>query len=521
MRKIKLGLLSLLIIFIGVINVNAANQTTGAIQRSDSRFRFYGNEIVNAEFGDPNAMFYKFAGGNSYVCISGVSVEVKVNESCTINNDDIFVSPKKRIGAAYIIETMTGSKGGIADMGSMNAKYYWLEIVILKYLGKDAGITFTPEEINTQISSVSGKQGLTYSKLESDADAYATKYSKDIDIRLELENNAKEIVFTEKEDSYLSQKIYLKDVNGNADKIEASITDNPDAKIVEGSDLVGKFYQIKINKDKVQGQKLSATLKVNASNEYYVASFYDCTKVEGQNLMSTATDKLTKTDSVTIKAEIKSTKLTIYKKDANGNYLEGVKLKIESKDNGYSKEVLTGNEPLVLTDLEYGTYTITEISAPNGYSILKEPKTVVLSETKLSEEVTLVNNLNKVEIRKISAIDGSLLEGATLQIQTEDGEVIDEWKTTKEAYVIEGLENGTYYLVEISAPKGFELNKEKIKFVIDDKTNIEYVVMVNELEVEVPNTLSSRSALLVVIAMFDIALGIGILSYVKNRKNEE
>ena len=133
----------------------------------------------------------------------------------------------------------------------------------------------------------------------------------------------------------------------------------------------------------------------------------------------------------------------------------------------------------------------------------------------------MVNNLNQVEIRKINANDGSLLEGATLQIQTEDGSVIDEWKTTNKPYVVEGLEKGTYYLVEISAPEGFELNKEKIKFVIDDTTELELVVMENDLEVEVPDTLSSRSALLIVIAMFDIALGIGILTYVKNRKVEE
>ena len=39
-----------------------------------------------------------------------------------------------------------------------------------------------------------------------------------------------------------------------------------------------------------------------------------------------------------------------------------------------------------------------------------------------------------------------------------------------------------------------------------------------KLEVEVPDTLSSRSVLLIAISMFDIALGIGILTYVKKNK---
>ena len=40
-------------------------------------------------------------------------------------------------------------------------------------------------------------------------------------------------------------------------------------------------------------------------------------------------------------------------------------------------------------------------------------------------------------------------------------------------------------------------------------------------ELQVPDTLSSRSVLLIVISMFDIALGIGIINYVKKNKIEE
>ena len=47
------------------------------------------------------------------------------------------------------------------------------------------------------------------------------------------------------------------------------------------------------------------------------------------------------------------------------------------------------------------------------------------------------------------------------------------------------------------------------------------VIMENALEVEVPDTLSSRSVLLLFIGMFDIALGIGILLYVKKNKATE
>ena len=43
----------------------------------------------------------------------------------------------------------------------------------------------------------------------------------------------------------------------------------------------------------------------------------------------------------------------------------------------------------------------------------------------------------------------------------------------------------------------------------------------NDSEVEVPDTFSERSVLLIAIGMFDIALGIGIITYVKKNKVSE
>ena len=40
-------------------------------------------------------------------------------------------------------------------------------------------------------------------------------------------------------------------------------------------------------------------------------------------------------------------------------------------------------------------------------------------------------------------------------------------------------------------------------------------------EVEVPNTLSANSTLLIAVAMFDIALAIGLITYVKKNRIKE
>ena len=65
------------------------------------------------------------------------------------------------------------------------------------------------------------------------------------------------------------------------------------------------------------------------------------------------------------------------------------------------------------------------------------------------------------------------------------------------------------------------LNKEKIEFEVDGIEEVVKVEMKNNIEVKVPDTLSSRSALLITISMFDIFLGIGIITYVKKSKIKE
>ena len=60
-----------------------------------------------------------------------------------------------------------------------------------------------------------------------------------------------------------------------------------------------------------------------------------------------------------------------------------------------------------------------------------------------------------------------------------------------------------------------------VEFKVKSNGDVTKVEMKNELIVEVPNTLSARSTLLIAISMFDIALGIGIITYVKKNKVEE
>ena len=197
---------------------------------------------------------------------------------------------------------------------------------------------------------------------------------------------------------------------------------------------------------------------------------------------------------------------------------------------------ISTKEKYVIKGLPIGTYYLVETIAPERYILNKESVEFEITEKGIEKPVVMKNEITKLEITKVSAVDGKELEGATLQILDENkkemactvkkgivgSETLEKctWVSTKESKVILGLKPGKYYLVETIAPEGYVLNKKDVEIIVKEDGTTSPVKMVNELEVDVPDTLSSRSALLIAISMFDIALGIGIVTYVKTRKNQ-
>ena len=73
------------------------------------------------------------------------------------------------------------------------------------------------------------------------------------------------------------------------------------------------------------------------------------------------------------------------------------------------------------------------------------------------------------------------MEGAELVVTDEDGNVIDEWTSSKESHHISGLEEGkTYTLTEKTAPYGYETT-ESITFTVTEDKETQKLQMIDKV----------------------------------------
>ena len=178
------------------------------------------------------------------------------------------------------------------------------------------------------------------------------------------------------------------------------------------------------------------------------------------------------------------TSVKISKVDITGQKeLAGAHIQILGKDGNVVDEWDSTWESHEVTGLKTGEkYTLRETVAPDGYTItadtvfsLKEDGTLDKDNTSttISADGTLLveDSRTSVKVSKVDISDGEELEGAHIQIIDQDGNVVDEWDSTKEAHVTEKLKTGKIYtLRETVAPDGYLLTSDTTFVLKEDGT---------------------------------------------------
>ncbi|MFC8557987.1 SpaA isopeptide-forming pilin-related protein [Bacillus cereus] len=175
-------------------------------------------------------------------------------------------------------------------------------------------------------------------------------------------------------------------------------------------------------------------------------------------------------------------KVKIKKVDSNNDNkkLVGAKFKIEDSKGKIVGELVTNEEGEAISkDLPIGNYTVVEVEAPKGYELLKDNITVKIEKDAVVEikigNKKLPDPMGKMKLVKVDISDkNKKLAGAKFHIEDSKGKIVGELVTNEEGEVIsKDLPIGNYTVVEIEAPKGYELLKDKIAVKIEKDTVVE------------------------------------------------
>ncbi|HDR7717027.1 SpaA isopeptide-forming pilin-related protein [Bacillus albus] len=175
-------------------------------------------------------------------------------------------------------------------------------------------------------------------------------------------------------------------------------------------------------------------------------------------------------------------KVKIKKVDSNNDNkkLVGAKFKIEDSKGKIVGELVTNEEGEAISkDLPIGNYTLVEIEAPKGYELLKDKITVKIEKSAVVEikigNKKLPDPMGKMKLVKVDTGDkNKKLAGAKFKIEDSKGKVVEDLVTNEEGEAIsKELPIGNYILVEVEAPKGYELLKDKIAVKIEKDVVVE------------------------------------------------
>ena len=144
-----------------------------------------------------------------------------------------------------------------------------------------------------------------------------------------------------------------------------------------------------------------------------------------------------------------------------GKALKGVTFRIEKPDGGLIGEYTTDEQGQIFVSLEPQTVVVREISAPEGYSVDSTPRTVEIKANDITTLTYKDERLNGIRIRKVAADTGRGIYGVRIMVTDENNDVVGVYTTDHQGYIEidKELSDGVYYLEEIEAAPGYDLDK--------------------------------------------------------------
>ena len=357
----------------------------------------------------------------------------------------------------------------------------------------------------------------------------ASSNIKDISIELAAVNGT---TMTLKDNYYTSSSI--KANTKNISDYQVTLENAPEGTKILINDVVESTYtkaftlkpeesfKVKVPASSINNTE--ATIKVNATTMTTGYATYEYQPVNTNMQNVALLEKVEKKANSSIQLKIDVTRVSINKTDTNTKQnIAGAKMVLKDSNGTVIASWVSTVNAHIIKNLAYGSYTIEETEAPNGYILNKNVTNFTLSESQKTLTVYFENAPKKVvvNISKLDQNTNQQLAGAVLVVKNSSGVEIAHFTTTENSYVITDLPNDTYTVEEITAPAGYMKNNEKLSFTIDDNHLSHQINFLNAKEVYVPDTdVSAVSSIIIaILGISIIGLGLGFIEYnVKTQK---
>lgn len=176
-----------------------------------------------------------------------------------------------------------------------------------------------------------------------------------------------------------------------------------------------------------------------------------------------------------LKMEDDVTKIEISKQDiTNSKEIPGATIVIFDKDGTELHRWVSTDTPHYIEKLPIGTYTLREITAPNGYEVAEDVIFTVQDTGEIQHVLMYDSPYRDIEISKTDITNGKEIEGAKLEVVDADKNVVESWMSTKEPHKFK-IHSGTYTLIERIPADGY-VTANPIVFTVKKTTNKDYEV---------------------------------------------
>lgn len=198
------------------------------------------------------------------------------------------------------------------------------------------------------------------------------------------------------------------------------------------------------------------------------------------------------------------------------------------KDKQLIKSFVTKDGYFKLTNLYLGKYCLIETKTVGNHVLNSKP---YCFEIKYKDQYTdtiklIINQKNYLakgdfELSKVDLSIGEPVEGALIEIYTEDDILIYSGRTDKLGKLyVKGLESGKKYkFVEKEAPEGYILNDEIHEFeILNNGDIVKYTLSNEKIVIDVPNTFANDYKILIPASLCGLGIILVLLSKDKRKK---